>query len=80
MSNAALVGMRFSGMTESIGPMFHSSVNPWGVSRFPVGRCQGIRHAGKSMPGSSSAMSSGRLSLGGLLASRATSVSPARSE
>jgi hypothetical protein len=33
------------------------------------GRCQGIGHTGKNMPCPSSAMSSGRLFLGGLLAS-----------
>lgn len=33
------------------------------------GRCQGIEHAGKNVPCPSSAMSSGRLFLDGLLAS-----------
>ena len=33
------------------------------------GRCQGVGHSGKNMPCPSSAMSSGRLFLGGLLAS-----------
>jgi hypothetical protein len=36
-------GHAFSGMTESIGPMRHSDVNPWGVSRFPVGPLPGYR-------------------------------------
>ena len=36
---------------------------------FRSGRCQGIGHAGKNMPCPSSAMSSGRLFLDGLLAS-----------
>jgi hypothetical protein len=36
-------GMRFPGMAESIGPMCHSDVNPWGVSRFPVGPLPGYR-------------------------------------
>ncbi len=42
---------------------------PGPLSRFPVGRCQGIGQAGKTMPCPSSAMSSGRLFLDGLLAS-----------
>ncbi len=61
---------RFLGMSESIGPMCHHFFLP--LVRFPAfrsGRCQGIRHAGKNMPCPSSAMSSGRLFLDGLLAS-----------
>jgi len=42
---------------------------PLGVPAFRSGRCQGIGHAGKHMPCPSSAMSSGRLFLDGLLAS-----------
>ena len=62
----------FGGMSESIGPMcrhFWLPLALWPASR--SGRCQGIGHAGKTMPCPSSAMSSGRLFLDGLLASRA---------
>lgn len=41
MSNAGIFGVRFQGITESIGPMCHSDVNPWGASRFPVGPLPG---------------------------------------
>ena len=44
---------------------------PGACPAFRSGRCQGIGHAGKNMPCPSSAMSSGRLFLDGLLASRA---------
>jgi len=57
-------------MTESIGPMCHHFFLP--LVRYPAsrsGRCQGIGQAGKNMPCPSSAMSSGRLFLDGLLAS-----------
>jgi hypothetical protein len=57
-------------MTESIGPMCHHFFLPLG--RYPASRsdrCQGIGQAGKYMPCPSSAMSSGRLFLDGLLAS-----------
>ena len=46
-----------------------TSFYPWTVPAFRSGRCQGIGHAGKNMPCPSSAMSSGRLFLDGLLAS-----------
>ena len=61
--------MRFSGMAESIGPMWFNR-NP-GRMPPPVGRrrCPGIGHAGRNTPCPSSAMSSGRLFLDGLLAS-----------
>jgi hypothetical protein len=42
---------------------------PGPLSRFPVGPVPGYRQAGKNMPCPSSAMSSGRLFLDGLLAS-----------
>jgi hypothetical protein len=42
---------------------------PGACPAFRSGRCQGIGHTGKNMPRPSSAMSSGRLFLGGLLAS-----------
>src|SRR6266516_2995763 len=42
---------------------------PGGCPAFRSGRCQGIGQAGKDMPCPSSAMSSGRLFLDGLLAS-----------
>jgi hypothetical protein len=42
---------------------------PGACPAFRSGRCQGIGHAGKNMPCPSSAMSSGRLFLDGLLAS-----------
>jgi len=59
-------------MTESIGPMYHPiRLTPGACPAFRSGRCQGIGHAGKNMPCPSSAMSSGRLFLDGLLASRA---------
>ena len=57
-------------MTESIGPMCHHFFLP--LVRGPAsrsGRRQGIGQAGKNMPFPSSAMSSGRLFLDGLLAS-----------
>ncbi len=41
MNNAAVLRMRFPGMTESIGPMCDSSANPWGASRFPIGPLPG---------------------------------------
>ena len=41
MNNAAVLRMRFPGMTESIGPMCDSSANPWGASRFPMGPLPG---------------------------------------
>jgi hypothetical protein len=44
-------------------------LNPGPGPAFRSGRCQGIGHAGKHMPCPSSAMSSGRLFLDGLLAS-----------
>lgn len=44
---------------------------PGACPAFRSGRCQGLGHAGKHMPFPSSAMSSGRLFLDGLLASRA---------
>ena len=46
-----------------------TSFNPGPCPAFRSGRCQGIGHAGKNMPCPSSAMSSGRLFLDGLLAS-----------
>jgi hypothetical protein len=46
-------------------PLFTPGAGP----AFRSGRCQGIGHAGKNMPCPSSAMSSGRLFLDGLLAS-----------
>ena len=61
--------MRFLRHAESIGPMCHHIFYPWAGSAFRSGRCQGIGHAGKNMPCPSSAMSSGRLFLGGVLAS-----------
>ena len=42
---------------------------PGACPAFRSGRCQGIEHAGKNVPCPSSAMSSGRLFLEGLLAS-----------
>jgi hypothetical protein len=42
---------------------------PGACPAFRPGRCQGIGHTGKNMPCPSSAMSSVRLFLGGLLAS-----------
>jgi hypothetical protein len=42
---------------------------PGACPAFRSGRCQGIGHSGKNMPCPSSAMSSGRLFLSGLLAS-----------
>ena len=42
---------------------------PGACPAFRSGRCQGIGHTGKNMPFPSSAMSSGRLFLSGLLAS-----------
>ena len=42
---------------------------PGACPAFRSGRCQGIGQAGKNMPSPSSAMSSGRLFLDGLLAS-----------
>ena len=42
---------------------------PGACPAFRSGRCQGIGHTGKNMPCPSSAMSSGRLFLNGLLAS-----------
>jgi len=68
--NEGALNKRFSGMTESIGPMCHHIFLP--LVRYPAfrsGRYQGIGHAGKNMPCPSSAMSSGRLFLDGLLAS-----------
>ena len=43
--------------------------NPGACPAFRSGRCQGIEHAGKNMLCPSSAMSSGRLFLDGVLAS-----------
>ena len=61
----------FSGMTEIYRSDVSSPhlVNLGRGSAFRSGRCQGIGHAGKNMPCPSSAMSSGRLFLDGLLAS-----------
>jgi hypothetical protein len=57
-------------MTESIGPMCpHFFLPPVRYPASRSGRCQGIGQAGKHMPCPSSAMSSGRLFLDGLLAS-----------
>jgi hypothetical protein len=70
MKHEGALRMRFSGMTESIGPMCHYIFLP--LARCPAfrsGRCQGIGQAGKHMPCPSSAMSSGWLFLNGLLAS-----------
>ena len=44
-------------------------LTPGACPAFRSGRCQGIEHAGKNVPFPSSAMSSGRLFLEGLLAS-----------
>ena len=44
---------------------------PGACPAFRSGRCQGIGHAGKNMPCPSSAMSSVRLFLNGLVATRA---------
>ena len=68
--NEGALETRFSGMTESIGPICHHIALP--LARYPAsrsGRHQGIGHGGKNMPCPSSAMSSGRLFLDGLLAS-----------
>jgi hypothetical protein len=56
------------------GGIYRSDVSsllltPGACPAFRSGRCQGKGHAGKHMPCPSSAMSSGRLFLGGLLAS-----------
>ena len=56
------------------GGIYRSDVSsllftPGACPAFRSGRCQGIEHAGKNMPCPSSAMSSVRLFLGGLLAS-----------
>lgn len=63
--------MRFSGITESITPVWSFFVlTPGPLSRFPVGPVPGyIGHAGKNMPRPPFVMSSGRLFLNGLLAS-----------
>jgi hypothetical protein len=70
MKSEGALRMRLLGMAESIGPICHYFFLP--LARCPAfrsGRCQGIRHAGKNVPCPSSAMSSGRLFLNGLLAS-----------
>lgn len=43
MKDEGALRMRFSGMTESIGPMCHYGCYPWSVSRFPVGPLPGFR-------------------------------------
>ena len=70
MKNEGALRMRFS----RHGGIYRSDVSsllvtPGPEYRFPVGPGQGIGHAGKNMPCPSSAMSSGRLFLDGLLAS-----------
>jgi hypothetical protein len=70
MKSEGALRMRFLGMAESIAPMCYHFFLP--LARCPAfrsGRYQGIGHAGKNMPCPSSAMSSGRLFLDGLLAS-----------
>jgi hypothetical protein len=61
--------MRFLRHAECIGPMCHHSFTPGPDAAFRSGRGPGIGHAGKNMPCPSSATSSGRLFLSGLLAS-----------
>jgi len=70
MKREGALGMRF-GRHAGI---YRSDVSfllftPGACPAFRSGRCQGIEHAGKNMPCPSSAMSSGRLFLDGLLAS-----------
>jgi hypothetical protein len=72
MKTEGALGMRFLRHSESIAPMCRYILCPWAASRFPVGpRYQGIGQAGKNTPCPSFAMSSGRLFLGGVLASSA---------
>jgi hypothetical protein len=59
----------FSGMRNLSVRYVITSFTPGPRPAFRSGRCQGIGHAGKNMPCPSSAMSSGRLFLDGLLAS-----------
>ena len=70
MKNEGALAMRF---LRHAG-IYRSDVSfllftPGACPAFRSGRCQGIGHTGKNMPCPSSAMSSGRLFLGGLLAS-----------
>ena len=67
--NEGALGKRFRGMAESIGPMCHHIFYPRALPAFRSGGCRGIGHAGKNTPCPSFAMSSGRLFLGGSLAS-----------
>jgi hypothetical protein len=69
MKDEGTLEMRFLRHAESIGPMCHHIFIPGPSPAFRSGRCQGIGQAGKNMPCPSSAMSSGRLFLSGLLAS-----------
>ena len=59
----------FAGMRNLSVRCVVTSFNPGPCPAFRSGRSQGIGHAGKIMPSPSSAMSSGRLFLGRLLAS-----------
>jgi hypothetical protein len=70
MKNEGALAMRF---LRHVG-IYRSDVSfllftPGACPAFRSGRCQGIGHTGKYMPCPSSAMSSGQLFLGGLLAS-----------
>ena len=70
MKNEGALPMRF---LRHVG-IYRSDVSfllftPGACPAFRSGRCQGIGHTGKYMPCPSSAMSSGRLFLSGLLAS-----------
>ena len=70
MKNEGALKMRF----ERHDGIYRSDVSfllftPGACPAFRSGRCQGIGHAGKNMTSPSSAMSSGRLFLDGLLAS-----------
>ena len=70
MKSEGALGMRF----KRHHGIYRSDVSfllftPGACPAFRSGRCQGIGHAGKNMTCPSSAMSSGRLFLDGLLAS-----------
>ena len=69
MKNEGAFGCVFSGMRNLSVRCVITSFNPGPHPAFRSGRSQGIGHTGKYMPSPSSAMSSGRLFLGGLLAS-----------
>jgi hypothetical protein len=69
MKNEGALGCVFSGMRNLSVRCVITSFNPGPHPAFRSGRSQGIGHTGKYMPSPSSAMSSGRLFLGRLLAS-----------